>query len=343
MMSRSPVLFPAVLGGRPLPAPAPRAFSQVLAPPVAGALSCLLLACAGGAPADDAGGAGEEIAASAPAGPEPMVSVDFRMPRNQIVVQARIGGAGPFNFLLDTATDPSGFDLATADSLGIPVDRESGGFAVGTGSQQVRIYPLEIGGLSIGGVEFDTIPAVASGYLRALGEPLGLPLHGVLGVSFLRGKAVVIDYPTRRVHIYDEPLPVPEGPDVVSIPMRRDGNDVVIPDFEVNGQPLLVTLDTGASLNLSVYRAAAERLGIDSLRARGKEAASRGFRGDASMVLITVDSIGLGPLQLHGAEVAFPERDRDTDGNLGNGYLRHFVLTVDYLAGRVTLARPAAT
>lgn len=321
---------------QPLPSPEPAA-GRIPRHALAAALCLGALACAGGEPAT---GDGAAAAAAAPAGPEPVVSVDFENPRNQIVLQVGIGEAGPFNFLLDTATDPSAFDLDTADSLGIPVDRESGGFAVGTGSQDVRIYPVEIGGLSIGGVEFDTIASMAAGFLRRLGEPLGVPLHGVLGVSFLRDKAVVIDYPARRIHIYDEPVPVPEGPDVVSIPMEREGNDVVVPGFLVDGEPLRVTLDTGSSLVLSVYSTPAARLGIGDGGAR--EDTVRGFRGEATIRVVDVDSIGLGPLQLRDVEVVLPGRDLLTEGNLGNGYLQHFVLTVDYLGERVTLQRPPA-
>lgn len=268
------------------------------------------------------------------------MSVPFRMPRDQILLEVEIDGRGPFNFLLDSATDPSGFDLATADSLGVPVDRESGGFAVGTGTEEVRIYPVAIGGLSIGGVPFDTVPAMASTFLTAIGERLGVPLHGVLGVSFLGDKAVVIDYPSRRIDIYAEALPVPEGEGVVSIPMEREGNDVVVPGFEVNGHALRVTLDTGSSLALSVYRWAAARTGLDSLRAGAREETVRGFRGQASIQVASVDSIGLASLTMYGPEVSFPERDGSTDGNLGNGYLGQFVLTLDYIAERVTLMRP---
>jgi predicted aspartyl protease len=108
----------------------------------------------------------------------------------------------------------------------------------------------------------------------------------------------------------------------------------------VNGRPLRVTLDTGSSLVLSVYASAAERLGLDSLRANAREETVRGFRGEASILVATVDSIGLGPLVVRDAEVSFPERDGTTDGNLGNGYLQNFILTVDYLSERVTLERP---
>lgn len=311
-----------------------RGFTRFL---VALAMLSALSSCSGdrGVPADVPRGAAAEDA-----GPQPLVTVPFDDPRNQIVVQVEIDGRSPFNFLLDTATDPSGFDLTTADSLGIPVDRASGGFAVGTGSDEVVIYPVSIGGLSVGGVAFDTLAAMSSGIIAMLGERLGIPLHGVLGVSFLHDKAVVIDYPNRRVSIYGEALPVPEGPDVVSMAMERNGNDIVIPDFRVNGHPLRVTLDTGSSLTLSVYGAAAERTGLDALREGARVDTVRGFRGAATTLTATVDSIGVGPLTMVDAEVSFPDRVGETDGNLGNGYLKAFVLTLDYIAGRVTLRRP---
>ena len=51
------------------------------------------------------------------------VEVPFEFVANQIVVQAKIGGKGPFNMLLDTDTDPSAIDSAAAKELGL--DKEA--------------------------------------------------------------------------------------------------------------------------------------------------------------------------------------------------------------------------
>src|SRR5260370_10352508 len=50
---------------------------------------------------------------------ENFVEVPFEFIRNQIVVQVKIAGKGPFNMLLATATDPSATHLATPRQLGL--------------------------------------------------------------------------------------------------------------------------------------------------------------------------------------------------------------------------------
>jgi hypothetical protein len=295
------------------------------------------------------GSLGSLAACAAPAperqveAPTPVVTFPFELVRNQIVVPVTIGGQGPFHMLLDTAVDPSGIDLETALGAGVAIDTTVSGQAVGTGSGQTIIYPGEIAGLEIAGHSFEPFPTVASTIFGALGERLGRPLHGILGVSFLGSRTVRIDYPARRVSLYDEPWPNEPEPGGVALPLSRDGNDVVVDPFHVNGRPFRMSLDTGSSLTLELYSPTVTELGLDSLRAGAEAGTVMGARGEAAILTARVDSIGIGPLQVHDAEVTFPERDGSTDGNLGNGYLSEFVLTVDYLGGRLLLEPASAS
>ncbi|HYT48876.1 MAG TPA: aspartyl protease family protein, partial [Pyrinomonadaceae bacterium] len=47
------------------------------------------------------------------------VEVPFEFLHNQIVVQVKVNGKGPYNMLFDTDTDPSAIDLAVARELGL--------------------------------------------------------------------------------------------------------------------------------------------------------------------------------------------------------------------------------
>src|SRR3977135_256741 len=53
------------------------------------------------------------------------VEVPFEFVANQIIVQVKIAGKGPYSMLLDTDTDPSAIDLATARELGLRLDARS--------------------------------------------------------------------------------------------------------------------------------------------------------------------------------------------------------------------------
>lgn len=278
------------------------------------------------------------LAGCAPADGQEGFVVPFELVRNQIVLEVRVAGRGPFNMLLDTAVVPSVFDLATAEGVGAFVDRDRSGEASGAGSDRVTIYETEIPDLSIAGHPFGTIAAVAAD-VSALGERLGRSLHGVLGYSFLSSRAVRIDYPSRTVHIFEGPAPSEGDAERFEIPMELDGTDVILEPVHVNGHPLRVTLDTGSSLVLEVYSHAAERAGLLDLRATADTGSVMGARGAAGIRTAAVDSLRIGPFAASDPSIVFPERDRDTDGNLGNGFLKDFVLTVDYVARRVILTR----
>src|SRR5438132_8154119 len=79
------------------------------------------------------------------------VEVPFEFVHNQIVVQVKIDGKGPFNMLIDTDTDPSAIDAATAQTLGISVGSK-GEIANGGGTEKNTVYPtrftVDLGGVT---------------------------------------------------------------------------------------------------------------------------------------------------------------------------------------------------
>src|SRR6266576_573224 len=71
------------------------------------------------------------------------IEVPFEFVANQIIVQAKIGGKGPFNMLVDTDTDPSAIDSATAKELGLDVGAK-GSVATGGGPEKNVVYPTRL-------------------------------------------------------------------------------------------------------------------------------------------------------------------------------------------------------
>src|SRR6266852_2201427 len=76
-------------------------------------------------------------------GQAPSAEVPFEFLRNQIVVQVKIAGKGPFNMLFDTDTDPSAIDLATARELGLQVGSK-GYQGSGGGTEINLVYPTKV-------------------------------------------------------------------------------------------------------------------------------------------------------------------------------------------------------
>ncbi|HKB65176.1 MAG TPA: retropepsin-like aspartic protease, partial [Pyrinomonadaceae bacterium] len=112
------------------------------------------------------------------------VEVPFEFVHNQIVVTVKIGGKGPYHMLVDTGSDPSAIDLATAKELGLGLDSRSYA-ATGAGSdtqtgQMTRLPSIEIGTI----VARDLVAGAID--LKKLSERLERPIQGVLGYTFLR-------------------------------------------------------------------------------------------------------------------------------------------------------------
>src|SRR5438552_9768916 len=79
------------------------------------------------------------------------IEVPFELVANQIIVQVKIGGKGPYSMLLDTDTDPSAIDLATARELGLKLDARS--FPASGGGTQTNLVQLtRLPNVELGGV-----------------------------------------------------------------------------------------------------------------------------------------------------------------------------------------------
>src|ERR1051326_5150956 len=121
---------------------------------------------------------------------EPGLEIPFDFLRDEIVLQGKVDGKGPFNMMLDTGTDPSAVDLTTAKELGLKLQnlatRASGGGAEARGIYATTLPVVEIGP-PVGPLNVKNIEAVAID-LSKMSERLGKPLHGVLGHSFLNGR-----------------------------------------------------------------------------------------------------------------------------------------------------------
>ena len=252
----------------------------------------------------------------------------FDLVANQIVAGITIGGRGPFVCLLDTAVAPSVVDLELARELGLPVRDDVPGEVAGAGSEAATFYPSELPDVRLDELELGDIEAVAADLSR-LASALKQPLHAILGQSFFEGRVVQFDYPKRRVRL---------NPDGFQRGMRAAIEGAVdltpVVTVRVNAASVPVVLDTGSSLTLGIYLDAVEKLGLVDALAGATPRASMGARGNVEAREGVVDSLVLGDVQLSPAAAVFLPRPHGDPagalGNLGNGFLQHTVLTLDY-------------
>jgi predicted aspartyl protease len=239
-------------------------------------------------------------------------------------------------------------DVTRATQL--PVDSTNSGEATGVGRDRIRVYASEIRNLALAGVRFGNIEAVVVD-LAKIGGRLGVPLHGILGYSFLKGRIVRIDYPVNTVHVLETRNSTTSTRDnsasTIRLPLEFVPNDIIplIPKFNINDQTIPVSLDTGSSLTVELFPAAVERLALQKVRNRAKSGSVMGARGRAEIRTAKVASIGIPGLILYDQEVAFSDRKETNSGrlgNLGNGYLKHFILTLDYRNKIILIEKPKA-
>jgi predicted aspartyl protease len=287
------------------------------------------------------------LASCRPAATESALEIPFRFEHHQVLIEVELNGEGPFTMLIDTAGDPSAVDLATAREVGLPVDTTRVGEASGVGGQRVSIYPASLTRLVLGGRDFGDEEALALD-LSSLSERLGEPLHGILGYGFLKDRITQIDYAAGTVRFFDTTAEArsfsqARGAEALVLPLELRPGDIA-PWFDVhlNGGAVRVTLDTGSSLGLELYPVAAERLGLQELREQAEVGSVVGARGASAIATTTADSLRVGSHTIRDPELVFSDRDDQgpREGNLGNRILRHFVLTLDYVADTLRFAVP---
>jgi len=285
----------------------------------------------------------------------PVVEIPFDFYRNEIILQVKINGKGPFNMMLDTGTDPSTIELNTARELGlklIPLRSPP----VGGGTAPRTIYGVylpsievggEIGG-EVGGLAAKNVEAVAID-MSKISERLGKLLHGVIGHSVLNGRIVQIDYPHRVVRFYSKSpfagVSKQSNTAKRTVLRFRYVDNVLIDDVFVNGKKMAGNLDTGSNGMFDLTPAAIALLGMEEEVKQASPSTDIGYNGMSENKKGKLTNVTVGGISVDAPEVVFfgkgTGRDKKPWGiNIGNVFLKDFVVTIDYRRKLVTIERP---
>jgi predicted aspartyl protease len=262
----------------------------------------------------------------------------FEFVHNQIVVQVKVNGKGPFNMLVDTDTDPSAIDAATARELGLSVG-STGSPASGGGTEVNTVYPTTLGTIELGAIVGKQVLA-ATIDLSKISKRLERPIHGVLGFSFLKDRILQIDYPNSKLRFFAQsPYPgIQAGPNTVNViafPLRREDGVVIIDSIFINNEKMRATLDTGSSGTFSLTPETVAELGLVEQTQDGKDETSVGYNGEYESKSGLLKSVRLGRYSLDSVPAAFwlPNTGHDKKNfqvNIGNGFFQDFLMTFDF-------------
>ena len=186
--------------------------------------------------------------ASPPAAPAPadaplsddlslmLKAIDLRM-----TTAVMIGDKGPFRFIVDTGANRSVISRRLAAQLGLePAGRRR---LVSTGGvtdvEVVRIPSLMIGKLAAGPI---VAPVLDAAHIGA---------DGMLGIDVLANRQVDLDLIANRMTIRKAAArPVSSAGEEIVVVARRRYGELVLVDADIEGEPIYVVLDTGASGSL---------------------------------------------------------------------------------------------
>lgn len=284
------------------------------------------------------------LGAAAWAGPRPVTDVKFLSLRNQVVVQVKLGGQGPFNMMLDTGTDPSVIDAALAKRLRPPSDTTLHE-GKGAGVDPVRAFEWDMVDLQLGKVRADTV-AAAGLDLSQISEKLGTRVDGVLGYSFLEDRIVQIDYRHHRVRIYEQ-SPAMSRTESVEMEMTLDPEDPT-PRFmgRIGRRDVLLLFDSGSSNSLALNGSAVTALGLKSAYDRARPDSAFGYGGRAETRVGRIPSVVLGAILFENVPCVFGVKGYGqawdpgvAAGKIGGALMEGMVVTLDYPNQRIRFER----
>ena len=277
-----------------------------------------------------------------------VLDIPFDFSRSAIGIDVTVHGI-PIFVILDTGVDPSVIATARAESLGLKVDRASGGEASGYAeSKSATVYPTTIDGLAIRGRSFAPIDALMAD-TTAISRGYGRDIDGVLGYSFLKDKIVLINYNAQRVWILDRAADA--GPMVRlcrthwSTPMQflDDDNTPIIPNFRFGSSSGPITLDTGSNGGISLFDRALESPDIKAALVEVGEIEHAGSRGAAKSKTYSFNApVGFGPFSLPAGQGVNRLKAESPDdkrlANIGNRLFADMRLTIllDYHGRKLT-------
>jgi predicted aspartyl protease len=158
-----------------------------------------------------------------------------------MTVPVRLGGRGPYRFLVDTGADRTAVSTAVAAQLGLS-DGPMATLHSITGTSEVRtanVPRLELGPDRVRSVEAPLLDAVNMG------------ADGILGVDSLTSQRVMFDFKTRIISIVPSAQRIVRdevGTIVVRGKLRR--GHLIVTTATANGVPMTVVLDTGSEITL---------------------------------------------------------------------------------------------
>jgi len=147
-----------------------------------------------------------------------------------------INGRGPYQFVLDTGANVSCVSHALVERLALQPGRPRRVHTIVSVRERpsVVIQELTVGKRARRDVEAPALPIK------------GPHIDGILGVDWLNGQRLVLDFKKNAIEITASRSDHPQAGRVVVVPARRKHGQLTIVDADLNGVPISAIIDSGA-------------------------------------------------------------------------------------------------
>jgi hypothetical protein len=269
--------------------------------------------------------------------------VPFDLVHGTVLLQATVNGRGPYWVMLDTGADPSLVDMKIAKEVKLKLARK-GEQGSGGGTTVNLAYRTVLPRVQIGDLTATHVAALGMD-LSKISAALGRPVALILGYSLMQNRILQIDYPKRKVRFLRVapscPEPLLHKPQCTELQFQYK-DDILASGVTVNGKPAIANIDTGSNSTFQIGPFAIDKLGLQEDVARAHPSTSVGFNGSLNRAEGTVRHVTVGSFSAEGPAVAFFGKgvgvdDEPWDIRVGSGFLKDYVLTLDFLHDRIVL------
>ena len=257
------------------------------------------------------------------AGTDAALRVPFRVVDGRIYVDARVNGAGPFPFAIDTGASGMGrADASLTARLSLPVE---GSGETSDGVASVRVDMTRFATLDLGGFVRRDLRVITRDYTGKLAPDA--KFAGIIGRDFFADGLLVIDYPARMLTFSRGAGLVRGAPDVLGYE-RAFRVPVSIGDVAAEAN-----LDTGANVTFVLPKTLFDRVSGGPVTAAGSGRLT-------NTTVETGRATVRGPFRIGAASLSDVEvrvSDRYPELLAGAHALQHFAILIDQRSKSVAL------